>query len=271
LSGDKAGMDRQATLAKDRRAIEDQMTHAQALAAAYSGHVQQARELTRRAVDLAERAGNHERAGTYQSAAAAYEALLGNTADAKQGAAAALALSRGRNVEYAAAFALARAGDLSRAGMLANDLDQRFPEDTSVRFHYLPTLRALAALNGGKPAKAGEELEPAKRYELAQNGLSFIASCGAMYPAYVRGEALLADHQGARAAAEFQKLIDHPGIVLADPLGALAGLQIGRAWAVAGDNGKARAAYEGFLTLWKDADADIPILKQASAEFARLR
>ena len=155
--------------------------------------------------------------------------------------------------------------------MLANDLDRRFPEDTSVRFHYLPTLRALAALNAGKTAKAGEELEPARRYELAMNRLSVFASFGAMYPAYVRGEALLADHQGSRAAAEFQKLIDHPGIVLADPLGALAVLQTGRAWAIAGDHDKAKAAYQGFLTLWKDADADIPILKQAKAEYAKLQ
>ena len=270
LTGDKAGMDRQATLAKDRRGVEDRMAHAHALVSAYSGHVQQARELSRRAVDLAERAGNHERAATFQSAAAAYEALSGNTAEAKQRAVAALVLSAGRDVEYAAAFALARAGDFSRAEMLANDLDQRFPEDTSVRFHYLPTLRALAALNAGKPARAGEELETARQYELAMNGLSYIAFSGAMYPTYVRGEALLADHQGSAAAAEFQKLIDHPGIVLADPLGALAVLQTGRAWAVAGDHDKAKAAYQGFLKLWKDADADIPILKQAQAEYARL-
>jgi tetratricopeptide (TPR) repeat protein len=246
------------------------MAHAHALVSAYSGHLQQARELSRRAVDLAERAGNHERAATFQSAAAAYEALSGNTAEAKQRAVAALVLSAGRDVEYAAAFALARAGDFSRAEMLANDLDQRFPEDTSVRFHYLPTLRALAALNAGKPARAGEELETARQYELAMNGLSYIAFSGAMYPTYVRGEALLADHQGSAAAAEFQKLIDHPGIVLADPLGALAVLQTGRAWAVAGDHDKAKAAYQGFLKLWKDADADIPILKQAQAEYARL-
>jgi eukaryotic-like serine/threonine-protein kinase len=271
LTGDTAGMNRQATLAKDRRGVEDGMTHAQALVSAYSGHVQQARELSRRAVDLAERAGNHERAATYQSAAAAYEALSGNTAEAKQRAAAALVLSKGRDVEYAAAFALARAGDSSHSEMLASDLDQRFPEDTSVRFHYLPTLRALAALNAGKPARSSEELEAARRYELAMNGLSYIAFSGAMYPTYVRGEALLADHQGSAAAAEFQKLIDHPGVVLADPLGALAVLQIGRAWTVAGETDKAKAAYQRFLTLWKDADSDIPILVQAKAEYARLQ
>jgi hypothetical protein len=103
------------------------------------------------------------------------------------------------------------------------------------------------------------------------NGLSYIAFSGAMYPTYVRGEALLADHQGSAAAAEFQKLIDHPGIVLADPLGALAVLQIGRAWMIAGETDKAKAAYQRFLKLWKDADSDIPILVQAKAEYARLQ
>lgn len=114
-------------------------------------------------------------------------------------------------------------------------------------------------------------LEPARRYELAMNGLSSFAFCGAMYPAYLRGEALLAEYKGAAAAAEFQKVIDHPGIVLADPLGALAALQVGRARAAAGDNANAKAAYQDFLVRWKDADADIPILKEAKTEFAKLR
>jgi eukaryotic-like serine/threonine-protein kinase len=271
LRGDQAGMDRQATLAKGRHGTDDWITHAQALVSAHSGHLRQARELTRRAVDLAERARDHEKAATYESAAAAYEALFGNTAEAKRRAAAALALSKGRDVEYAAAIALALAGDFPRSEMLANDLDRRFPEDTWVRFHYLPTLRALAALHAGKPATAGEQLQTASRYELAMNGFSLFAFCGAMFPAYVRGEALLAGRNGAAAVAEFQKLVDHPGIVLADPSGALAVLQIGRAWALAGDHNKANAAYRDFLTRWKDADADIPILQQAKAEYAKLQ
>jgi hypothetical protein len=163
LRGDTASMERQVTLARDRRGTEDWITHAQALVAVSSGHVLEARELTRHAVDLAERAGNHETAATYQSAAAAYEALLGNTAAAKQRAAAALGISNGRDVEYASAFALARTGESSRAEKLADDLDRRFPEDTSVRFHYLPTLRACRAAgrqagDGGQSAGTGEAL-----------------------------------------------------------------------------------------------------------------
>jgi serine/threonine protein kinase/Tfp pilus assembly protein PilF len=270
LRGDRAGMDPQVALAKGQPGVEDWITHAQALVSAYAGHLQQARDLSRRAVDVARRTSDQERAATYESAAAAYEALFGNAAEAKQRAASALALSSGRDVEYAAAFALARAGDLSRSEVLANDLDRRFPEDTSVRHHYLPTLRALAALNGGKPAEAREELEMARRYELAMNGLSSIAFCGAMYPAYVRGETFLAEHKGVEAAVEFKKLIDHRGITMADPAAALARLQIGRAWALSGDNDKAKNAYQDFLTLWEGADPDIPILRQAKAEYARL-
>jgi hypothetical protein len=155
--------------------------------------------------------------------------------------------------------------------MIAKDLDRRFPDDTSVRYHYLPTLRALAYLSVGKPAQARGELEMASRFELAMNGLSSFAFCGAMYPAYLRGEAFLAEHKGIEAAVEFKKLIDRRGILLADPAAALARLEIGRAWALSGDNDKAKTAFQDFLTLWKDADPDIPILKQAKAEYARLR
>ena len=110
----------------------------------------------------------------------------------------------------------------------------------------------------------------ARRYEFAMNGLSFFAFCGAMYPAYVRGEAFLAEHKGVEATVEFKKLIDHRGIMLADPAAVLARLEIGRAWALSGDNDKAKNAYQDFLTLWKDADPDIPILRQARAEYANL-
>jgi hypothetical protein len=271
LRGDRAGMDRQVVLVRDQPRAEDWITHAQALVSAYAGRLQQARDLSRRAVDGAGRKSDQETAATYESAAAAYEALFGNAAEAKQLAESALALSKGRDVEYAAAFALARAGDLSRSEMIAKDLDRRFPDDTSVRYHYLPTLRALAYLSVGKPAQARGELEMASRFELAMNGLSSFAFCGAMYPAYLRGEAFLAEHKGIEAAVEFKKLIDRRGILLADPAAALARLEIGRAWALSGDNDKAKTAFQDFLTLWKDADPDIPILKQAKAEYARLR
>ena len=184
---------------------------------------------------------------------------------------AALELSKDREVEYGAAFALALSGDSSRSQTLANDLESRFPEDTSVRFSYLPALRALLALNHGEPAKAIELLQIAVPYELGAPRSSHTWYFGALYPVYVRGEAYLAARQGAEAAAEFQKILDHRGIVVSDPIGALAHLQLGRAFALSGDKAKAKAAYQDFLTLWKDADPDIPILKQAKAEYAKLQ
>jgi len=199
-----------------------------------------------------------------------WEALFGNLPAARQKASAALEFSKGRDVEYGAAFALAIAGDCSHAETLANDLEKRFPEDTSVQFSYLPTLRALFALNRSEPSHAIEVLQTAIPYELAVPGIDYYFFFGGLYPAYVRGGAYLAAHQGAEAAAEFQKILDHHGIVLSDPIGALAHLQLGRTYALQGDTAKAKAAYEDFLTLWKDADPDIPIYKQAKAEYAKL-
>jgi tetratricopeptide (TPR) repeat protein len=144
------------------------------------------------------------------------------------------------------------------------------PEDTAVRFSYVPEIRALLALNHGEPAKAIELLQLAVPYELGGPPSSFLGYFGSLYPQYVRGEAYLVAHQGAEAAAEFQKILDHRGIVVSDPIGALAHLQLGRAYALSGETTKAKAAYRDFLTLWKDADPDIPILKQAKVEYAKL-
>ncbi|MBZ5579248.1 MAG: protein kinase [Acidobacteriia bacterium] len=272
LGRDAASMESQVALARDRPDSEDWMTNSQALVAAYSGRLQLARSLSRSAVDLARQSGQHERAAAFEGAAAFYESFLGSAADAKARAGAALKLSRGRDAEYAAAFALARSGTTEQSKELASDLNRRFPEDTLVQFQYLPVLRALAALKEGRPAEAIQELPSAENYDLAMNVESLdVHSAGAMYTAYVRGEALLAQpNKGAEAAAEFQKLIDHRGIVLADPTAALARLEIGRAWHLAGNDAKAKAAYQDFLTLWKDAD-DLPILHQAKTERDRLR
>jgi predicted Zn-dependent protease len=166
----------------------------------------------------------------------------------------------GRDVQYGAALALAFAGDASRAQSLADDLDKRLPEDTIVQFIYLPTLHAQLALHRKDAPKAIEALQSSATYELC-----------CMYPVYVRGLAYLASHRGNEAAAEFQKILDHRGIVLNEPIGALAHLQLGRAYAMQGDTAKAEATYQDFLTLWKDADPDIPILKQAKAEYAKLQ
>jgi hypothetical protein len=171
---------------------------------------------------------------------------------------------------YGAALALAISGDSSGAQTLATDLKTRFPEDTGVRFSYLPALGGLLALNHGEPAKAIELLQIAVPYELGVPPSAMIGFFAAFYPIYVRGEAYLAEHKGAEAAVEFQKVLDHRGIVVSDPIGALARWQLGRAFAMSGDKTKAKAAYLDFLTLWKDADADIPILKQAKAEYAKL-
>jgi hypothetical protein len=170
-------------------------------------------------------------------------------------------------VEYGAAVALAIAGDSGRSQTIAADLERRFPEDTAVQFSYLPVLRALLALNHGEPAKAIELLQITVPYELGAPPSAFFGFFGPLYPVYVRGEAYLAAHQGPEAAAEFRKILDHRGVVINDPIGALAHLQLGRAFAMSGDKTKAKAAYQDFLSLWKDADPDIPVLKQAKVEY----
>lgn len=268
--GDKYAMNQEVARSKSEPGAEDWILHSQALVLARSGELEPARRMSRRAVDAAEQAGQHERAATYEAGAAVWEAFFGNAAAAKRSAMAALNLSKGRDVEYAAAFALALAGDYSRSQALTNDLEAHFPEDTSVRFTYLPTLRALFALSGDDAAHTIELLQAAAPYDLAVPGITFFGFFGGLYPAYVRGEAYLASHRSAEAAAEFQKILDNPGIVLADPIGALAHLQMGRALALAREKTKAKAAYQEFLKLWKDADPDIPILKQAKTEYARL-
>jgi predicted Zn-dependent protease len=175
-----------------------------------------------------------------------------------------------RDVQYGAALALAYAGDEARAQALTDDLGKRFPEDAIVQFNYLPTLRAKLALSKGNFSEAIESLRAAMPYELGQTTGSTYGWT-ALYPVYARGEAYLAARQGSEAAAEFQKILDHRGIVLNEPIGALAHLQIGRAYAMQGDTAKAKAAYQDFLTLWKDADPDIPVLIAAKAEYAKLK
>jgi hypothetical protein len=199
------------------------------------------------------------------------EAFFGNRAEGRGSAIAALKLSKDREVEYGAAFALALVTeDASESQALANDLERRFGEDTSVRFNYSPALRALLALRRGETSKAVGLLEIAVPHELGTPRSTIHGYFGALYPVYVRGLAYLAARQSTEAAAEFQKILDHRGIVVSDPIGALARLQLGRAFALSGDKTKAKMVYQDFLTLWKDADADIPILKQAKAEYARL-
>jgi tetratricopeptide (TPR) repeat protein len=271
LKGDQEQMDRTVGLAKGKRRAEHWMAHEEALALARSGRLQSARRSSSRAVDLAVQEGDRESAASYRAARAVFEALLGNAAEGKGNAVAALELSKGRDVQYAAGLALALSGDSSRSQPLADDLEKRFPEDTFVKFTYLPVLRALAALERGKPTDSVERLHIALPYELAANGLNFNHFyLGGLHSAYVRGEALIAAQRYVEAAAEFQKIVEHRGIVGADPIGAVAHLQLGRVFALSGHKTKAKAAYEAFLAVWKDADPDIPILKSAKVEYARL-
>lgn len=271
LKGDREQMDRAAGLAREKRVAEHWMAHEQALALARSGRLQAARRSSNRAVEIALQERKSEAAAGYASARAVWEAVCGNAAEGKASAMVAFELSKGRDVEYATGLALALSGGPSRSEALAEDLVKRFPEDTFVKFTYAPVLRALAALGRGMPVDSVERLEIARPYELAVNGLTFgHFSLGGLHSAYVRGEALVAAHRYAEAAAEFQKVLDHRGIVGADPIGALAHLQLGRVFALSGDKAKAKAAYEAFLALWKDADPDVPILKSAKAEYNRL-
>ncbi len=247
----------------------DLMLAIEADTAAYFGHLREGRELSRRAVDFAEQAREKETAATYRAVSAFREALFGNAAIAQQAA-----VLRGRfsarDLDYALALTFAYAGEAKRAQDLADSLSKVFPEDTIVRFNYLPTLRAKLALLQASPQEALHVLEAAAPYELGLPANS-LYNWPNLYPIYVRGEAYLAAHQGREAAAEFQKILDHRGIVLNEPIGALAHLQLARAYSLQGNAAKARAAYQYFLTLWKDADSDVPILKQAKDEYAKLR
>jgi eukaryotic-like serine/threonine-protein kinase len=271
LRGDQAGMEREAARARARSGGDNWISNKEAFVLAYSGRLQKARNVSRRAVAQAEAVNQRERAGLWEAGAAVREAFCGNASEAKERAAAALNLSKDREVEYGAALALTLSRDSSRSQALANDLEKRFQEDSAVRFSYLPVVRAQLALNGGNASKAFELLQAAVPYELGVQRSTIHGLFGALYPVYVRGEAYLAARQGAEAAAEFQKILDHRGIVVSDPIGALAHWQLGRALALSGDTAKAKSAYQDFLTLWKDADPDIPILKQAKAEYAALR
>jgi tetratricopeptide (TPR) repeat protein len=267
LKGDPAAMERAVARARERSGGDTWISNKEAFALAYAGHLQKAKMLTQRAVDQAMQVAQPERAGLWQAGGALREAFFGDAPQARAGATITLQHANNREVEYGAALALAISGDSSRAQELADDLERRFPEDTVVRGSYVPVLQARIALNQGDPSKAIEILQVSAPYELGVSRLLF----GALYPVYVRGEAHLAAHQGAEAAIEFQKILDHRGVVGSDPIGALAHLQLGRAYTLAGDKIKAKAAYQDFLTLWKDADPDIPIFREAKQEYARLQ
>ena len=266
LRGDSAQMQQQVAWGAGKPGNEDRMLSAQSDAEAFYGRLSKARVFSRRAVDSAVRADSKETAALWQVNAALREAELGDTASAKQGVTAALALSPGRDVRVVAALALARMGDAPRATALVGELERSYATNTLLKLYWLPTINAAIELNKGNSSQSLVSLETVAPYELGNAG--FI---NYLYPAYVRGQAYLLAHNGTAAVAEFQKLLDHGGIVLNFVTGSLAHLQLGRAYAMAGDTAKAKSAYQDFFALWKDADPDIPILKEAKAEYAKLQ
>jgi tetratricopeptide (TPR) repeat protein len=247
---------------------------------AYGGHLGKARELTKRAVDSAIRADSKENGAIWQENAAIEQAAYGNPAEARQSAAEALKLApTSQGVEVEAALAFAMAGDTSRAESLAQDLGERFPLDTQMQSLWLPAIQAQLALDKKNPTAALNALQAASPIELGQ--IEFVANISCLYHVYVRGEAYLAAGQGKEASAEFKKIIDHSGIVWNCWTGALAHLGVARANALQAKNSsgadadaarvRALPAYKDFLTLWKHADPDIPILKEAKAEYGKLQ
>jgi tetratricopeptide (TPR) repeat protein/TolB-like protein len=270
IRGDQATMKSISTTALKESSVEDAIVEQEAFAAAYVGYMQEAIRKSQHAVDLAQQSSESDRAAMYEAGAALREGFFGEASAAREYAAAALRLSRSRDAEYGVAFALVLAGDQSQAVTLAADLERRFPEDTAVRFNYTPTLRALLALNHGEASRAVDLLQVSMPYELGEPPSNFFGYYGALYPVYVRGEAYLTLKRGPEAVREFEKIIDHQGIVVSDPIGALAHLQLGRALVLSGDAIKAKAAYLDFLTIWKGAEPGIPILTRARAEYTNL-
>ena len=264
LQHDTAGMEREADGLITDPGWKDFMLSVESGTAAYGGQMMKSRELTKRAVDSALHADRREAAASYQASAAVSEALYGNLSLARQQAKAALALSRGGSIEPLCGLALALAGNSAQATQLAETVANRWPKHTEIQFDYLPAIHAANALETGNPAKAIEVLTPSASYELGD--LEYIP----LYGVYLRGMAFLAQRQGAAAVAEFQKILDHPGVVGKAPIGALAHLGIGRAYTLSGDSVKAKMAYQDFFALWQDADSDIPIFRQARMEYAKL-
>ena len=268
LKSDTAKMAQLASAAMGKPGAEDLLLASQADTEGCYGRLKNARELTRRAMDSAEHNDAKESAASYQAATALREVEAGNREQARADANAALKLAPDHDVQVVTALALARAGDTSGAEKLAAELDKKYPLDTLVHRNWLPTIRAAVALERKDPNKAVELLKDSSAIELGQSTSALtIYLC----PAHVRGEAYLMLHDGKSAAAEFQKFIDHRGVVANFPWGALARLGLARAYAMQGDTAKAKSAYQDFLTLWKDADPDIPILIAAKAEYAKLQ
>jgi eukaryotic-like serine/threonine-protein kinase len=262
LQDDAPGMAQQVHWATGKPGLEDRFLNIEGSTAAYYGHMEKARGLWHSAADSALQNDKRELAAVYKLGLSGTEADFGNRDRARQELAAALSLADNYNVQIFAPAILARTGDLHPAGKMVDDLAERYPLDTIVNSISVPTIRAAIAINRNDPAKAVEFLETVLPYELGQ--------ADALYSAYLRGLAYLQLRQGSEAAVEFQKILAHRGIVVNSPIGALAHLQIARAYVLQADTAEARVAYQDFLTLWKNADPDIPILIAAKSEYAKL-
>ncbi|HEU0207712.1 MAG TPA: adenylate/guanylate cyclase domain-containing protein [Candidatus Udaeobacter sp.] len=268
LENNRPGMTQQASATVGVPGVEDQMFFVESETAADHGQFGQARELTRRAVDSARRAQENETAAEYEGHNAVREALVGLADLASKDAQSAISSIKGKHGEGFSAIAFALAGDISDANQVIEDLTRRFPQNTVVQTRYLPMARAALALNSGNAQAALDALTAATAYELGHTNEDFTF---ALYPIYLRGRAYLGAKNSAAAAGEFQKILDHAGIVGNEPIGALARLGLGRAYSLSGDAPKAKSAYQDFFALWKNADPDVLILKQAKAEYAKLQ
>jgi tetratricopeptide (TPR) repeat protein len=267
LKGDASQMTQLAAAAVGKPGTEDVLLAAQADTAAWFGKMRNARDLTRRAVDSAQHNDAKEAAASYQVAAALREVESGNREQARTDAEEALRLASNRDVRAMAALALARAGDILGAQKLAGELEKALPLDTLVQKYWLPTIGAAVALQRKDPNRAVELLRVSSTIELSQP----MQVTGALFPVYLRGEAYLTLHDGDAAATEYRKFLNHRGLVANFSWGALARVGLARAYAMQGDTAKAKVAYQDFLTIWKDANPDVPILIQAKAEYAKLQ
>jgi len=277
LRSDDAAMEKEMTQRRVKLEAQGWFEHQEALTLAYHGRLKEADRLSARAVTLARQGGLMGRAAMFQGTRAVWNAWFGMRAQAQSSAETVLSSFRSRDSDYGPAFALALLGDSARAHEIAADLERQYPDDTSVHFSYLPVIRALDALNtlngGGDAAKALELTQVATPYHLAVPGTAYFTGAsffGALYPVYVRGLAYSRMGRDGEAAAEFQKILDHPGMMLSDPMGPMARLQLARALSASGERVKSAAVYKDLLALWKDADADIPVVEEARAESGKL-
>jgi eukaryotic-like serine/threonine-protein kinase len=273
LRGDQAAMAQEVSRRPEKLEAQGFFEQQEALTAAYHGRLREAARVSDRAVILSRQAGLRERAAQFAGSRAAWSALFGIRDAGQKSAAEALSLYRSRDADYGPAFALALLQDNGQAHKIAAQMEKLYPEDTSVQFSYLPALRAIDALNQRDPARALEMTDVAVPYDLAAPGTAFYTGAffGALYPMYLRGIAYSRMGRHREAASEFQKILDHPGIMLNDPMGPMARLQLARALAAAGNRAKSAAIYRDLLSIWKDADPDIRVVQEASAEASKVQ